>query len=325
MRNVAVIGGGTGLSAMMSGLKNLQDVNLTAIITVADDGGSTGRIRDVYNIPAMGDIRHVLCAMAADQEDSIFSDLMNYRFAGSKDIGGHQLGNLIFLALTDLTGSFMGAVQAISKVLKVRGSILPSTLDNAILYALMKDGTLVRGEKNIPSTDNSISKVFYEDEIHAYQKAIDAISEADLIIYGIGSLYTSILPNVIIRGIGQAIADSPAPKVYFCNAMTQPGETDGYSLEDHVRAIEKHTYKNPIDLAVLNCAPIEQETLERYARQSSYPVTRQEEDHCYKVMERPLTTVDPTGRIRHDCNAIAACVSEILDGLSREKTDVVFK
>lgn len=325
MKNVVVIGGGTGLSAMMSGLKHLDDVNLTAIITVADDGGSTGRIRDTYNTPAMGDIRHVLCAMAEEENDHLFVDLMNFRFSGSKDIGGHQLGNLIFLALMDITGSFMGAVQAISKVLKVRGNILPSTLDNAILYALMKDGTLVRGEKNIPNTDNSISRVFYEDDIHAYDRAISAIRQADLIIYGIGSLYTSILPNLIIRGICQAIADSPVPKVYFCNAMSQPGETDGFSAEDHVRAIEKHTFKNSVDLLVINRASIPEEVLSRYARQSSYPVTLQENDHTYAIMQEDLSIVDENGRIRHDPQAIARSVETILSNLDKDKANVVFK
>ena len=325
MKNVVVIGGGTGLSAMMNGLKHLENVNLTAVITVADDGGSTGRIRDTYNLPAMGDIRHVMCAMAADDHDSIFQDLMNYRFPGSKDVGGHQLGNLIFVALTDLTGSFMGAVEAISKVLQVKGGIVPSTLDNAILYAMTQDGTLVRGEKNIPNANNSVSKVFYKDQIHPYPKAIAAIQEADLIIYGIGSLYTSILPNVIINEIRKTISDSPAPKVYFCNAMTQPGETDGYSVEDHVRAIEKHTYKNSVDLVVINSAPIDQTVLERYARQGSQPVRLAEDDHIYKVIERNLVTVDETGRLRHDSAAIRKVVEELLEHLEKETPNVIFK
>ncbi|MEY8308440.1 gluconeogenesis factor YvcK family protein [Erysipelotrichaceae bacterium 51-3] len=325
MKNVVVIGGGTGLSAMMNGFKHLENVNLTAIITVADDGGSTGRIRDMYNVPAMGDIRHVLCAMAEDDEDPLFSQLMNYRFSGSEDIGGHQLGNLIFLAMMDLTGSYMGAVEAISKVLKVKGNILPSTLDNAILYALMNDGTLVRGEKNIPNANNSIAKVFYEDDIRAYPKAIEAIRQADLIIYGIGSLYTSILPNVIVKGVREAIADTTCPKVYFCNAMTQPGETDGFSLEDHVRAIETHTYKNPIEIAIINRNPIDEKTLERYARQGSVPVVQKEVDHAYKVFHRDLTIVDETGRIRHDSKAIADCLVEILAMMEKEEVHVVFK
>lgn len=325
MKNVVLIGGGTGLAAMVKGFKNIEDVNLTAIITVADDGGSTGRIRDVYNVPAMGDIRHVLCAMANEEEDSIFTELMNYRFVGDQDVGGHQLGNLIFLALTNITGSFMGAIAAIRKLLHVEGTIYPATLDNAVLYALMGDGTLVRGEKNIPSKQNHISKVFYQDQIHAYPEAIEAIEQADLIVYGIGSLYTSILPAVIVKDISEAIAQSLAPKVYFCNAMTQPGETEGYSLEDHVRAIEAHTYKNPVSLVVYNDAKIDQDVLDRYAKLGSTPVQMQEEDHMYQVVSKELTVVDETGRIRHDSDKLAQCLVEILESIEKESYNVIFK
>ena len=325
MKNVVLIGGGTGLAAMVKGFKNIEDVNLTAIITVADDGGSTGRIRDAYNVPAMGDIRHVLCAMAKEEEDSIFTELMNYRFVGDQDVGGHQLGNLIFLALTNITGSFMGAIAAIRKLLNVEGTIYPATLDNAVLYALMGDGTLVRGEKNIPSKQNHISKVFYQDQIHAYPEAIEAIQQADLIVYGIGSLYTSILPAVIVKDISEAIAQSLAPKVYFCNAMTQPGETEGYSLEDHVRAIEAHTYKNPVSLVVYNDAKIDQDVLDRYAKLGSTPVQMQEEDHMYQVVSKELTVVDETGRIRHDSDKLAQCLVEILESIEKESYNVIFK
>lgn len=312
MKNVVLIGGGTGLSAMMQGLKELPDINLTAVISVADDGGSTGRIRENYNIPAMGDIRHVLCAMADDPDDSIFPALMNYRFSGEGDVGGHQLGNLIFLALAEITGSFMGAVQAIGKVLKVHGEILPVSLDNAVLYALMADGTLVRGEKNIPSLNNSIEKVFYQQKVSPYPKAIDAIKNADLIIYGIGSLYTSIIPNLIVDGISQAIYDNLCPKVYFCNAMSQPGETDGFSMEDHVSALEKHLYKNAVDYCIVNSRPVPPKTLARYEKSTGYPVNALSETHSYQVWKRPLITLDENGKVRHDPKAVADVVEELI-------------
>lgn len=319
MKNVVVIGGGTGLSSMMAGLKDMEDVSLTAIITVADDGGSTGRIRDTYNVPAMGDIRHVMCAMGEDSQDTLFSQLMNYRFSGSEDIGGHQLGNLIFLAMMDITGSFMGAVEAMSRVLKVKGTILPSTLDNAVLYALMEDGTLVRGEKNIPDSNNSISRVFYQQNIEAYPKALEAIASADLIIFGIGSLYTSILPNVIIDDVARAVYDNLCPKVYFCNAMTQPGETDGFSLEDHVRALEKHTCKNCVDTVVANEASFDPDVLKRYQAMGSEPVRIEEESHPYRILRRPLTVLDEQGRIRHDPAAVRQAVQELLDELPQKE------
>ena len=158
MKNVVIIGGGTGLSVMLRGMKSIPDIGLNAIVTVADDGGSTGRLRDSYQIPAMGDIRNVMCAMA--EEESIFTELMNYRFKGGGDIGGHNLGNLLLLALSETTGSFMEAIRTFSRVLKVRGKILPSTLEVVTLYAVMEDGTIVRGEKNIPKFRNHIDRVF---------------------------------------------------------------------------------------------------------------------------------------------------------------------
>ena len=315
MKNIVVIGGGTGLSSMMMGMKKLKNVNLTAIVTVADDGGSTGRIRDVYHVPAMGDIRHVLSAMSQEENETLFNDLMNYRFEGDKDIGGHSLGNLIFHALMDTTGSFMGAIQSISKVLNVKGEILPSTLDVVTLYALMQDGTLVRGEKNIPNMDNHIEKIFYQQSITPFPKAIEAIEQADLIIYGIGSLYTSVIPNLIIQEISQAIYENPCPKIYFCNAMSQPGETDGYSLEDHIRALEKHSFKNPVDVAVLNESVLPDFVKKNYEEEGSYPVQMQESEHPYKIITRNLIMLDEKGRIRHNPDAVKAVLEEILEAM----------
>ncbi|EOS60984.1 hypothetical protein C815_00710 [Firmicutes bacterium M10-2] len=313
MKNIVVIGGGTGLSSMMMGMKKIKNANLTAIVTVADDGGSTGRIRDVYHVPAMGDIRHVLCAMSLEENETLFTDLMNYRFEGNEDIGGHSLGNLIFLALMDTTGSFMGAIQSISRILNVKGKILPSTLDVITLYALMQDGTLVRGEKNIPTVSNHIEKVFYQQKITPYLAAIEAIEKADLIIYGIGSLYTSVIPNLIIQEISQAIYENPCPKVYFCNAMTQPGETDGYTLEDHVRALEKHSFKNPVDVAVFNESVIPDFVKKNYEQEGSFPVKLSNEVHPYQIIKRNLIYIDEKGRIRHNPDAVRQAVEEILE------------
>lgn len=326
MKNIVVIGGGTGLSAMLSGMKKIQDVNITAVVTVADSGGSTGRLRDAYNIPAMGDIRHVLTAMAQEENEDIFRDLMNYRFSGSKDIGGHNLGNLIFLALMDITGSFMGAIDAISDVLNVQGKILPSTLDTVTLYAMMEDGTLVRGEESIPKAKNSINRVFYQQKVHPDQEALEAIEKADLIIYGIGSLYTSILPNLIIPEISQAIHDNPCSKIYFCNAMSQQGETDAYSVEDHIRAIEQHSYKDSVDLVVVNQSYIPKSILAAYEKEGSYPVALKEEEHDYGVMKRMLIQFDAQGRIRHNPEAVKEAVEEILKQMeSKEDLRVLYQ
>ncbi len=262
MKNITVIGGGTGLSVLLRGLKQIEDVNISAIVTVADDGGSTGRLRRQFHIPAMGDIRNVMVALA--EEETLFSHLMNYRFDGEdNDIGGHNLGNLILTALSEESGNFMDAIQTISKVLNVKGDIIPATTQVITLFARMIDGTIVRGESNIPNFDNRIQRVYYEEEVTATPQAIKALKEADVIIIGIGSLYTSVIPNLIIKGITDAIKASKAKRLYFCNAMTQPGETDDYSLEDHVNAIEAHSYKGIVETVLTYKDTISEDILAR--------------------------------------------------------------
>lgn len=309
MKKVVIIGGGTGLSVMLRGMKHIDDIQLSAIVTVADDGGSTGRIRDSYQIPAMGDIRHVMCAMA--EEESIFTDLMNYRFDGEGDIAGHNLGNLLLLALSQTTGSFMEAIRTFSWVLKVRGKIIPSTLEIVTLFAIMEDGTIVRGEDNIPKFRNHIDRVFYQRDIKATKESLEAIREADLIIYGIGSLYTSIMPNLIIDEIRNELIANPCRKVYFCNAMSQPGETDHYSLEDHVNAILHHAYADAVDIVVTNNNTFSKEMLDKYSAMGSAPIPIREQRHPYLVLQRDLMNMDDA-LIRHDSQKVKAVVEEIL-------------
>ena len=309
MKKVVIIGGGTGLSVMLRGMKHIDDIQLSAIVTVADDGGSTGRIRDSYQIPAMGDIRHVMCAMA--EEESIFTELMNYRFGGEGDIAGHNLGNLLLLALSQTTGSFMEAIRTFSRVLKVRGKIIPSTLEIVTLFAIMEDGPIVRGEGNIPKFRNHIDRVFYQRDIKATKESLEAIREADLIIYGIGSLYTSIMPNLIIDEIRNELIANPCRKVYFCNAMSQPGETDHYSLEDHVNAILHHAYADAVDIVVTNNNTFSKEMLDKYSAMGSAPIPIREQRHPYLVLQRDLMNMDDA-LIRHDSQKVKAVVEEIL-------------
>lgn len=313
MKNVVVIGGGTGLSNMLKGMKEIPDIHLTAIVTVADDGGSTGRIRDTYKVPAMGDIRDVLASLADESQSEFLLDLMNYRFEGKEDVGGHSLGNLIFLALMEKTHSFMGAIELLAKELHIQADVLPSTLDMATLYALMDDGTLVRGEKNIPIVSNSIYRVFYQESVHGYSKAIEAIREADLIIYGIGSLYTSVIPNLIIEEISQAIYENPCDRVFFCNVVSQPGETDQYSLEDHIDAIERHSFKSPVDIAIMSDSKIDENILQKYRKEGSHLIRQKEGEHVYKILRRDLAMIDDKNRIRHNPQAIKEVVEEILE------------
>lgn len=311
MKNVVVIGGGTGLSVMLRGLKQIENINLTAIVTVADDGGSTGRIRRQFHIPAMGDVRNVMCAMA--EEETIFTSLMNFRFDGEdSDVGGHNLGNLILTALTQTTGSFMEAIRTFSKFLNVKGQIIPSSLDVITLYAMMEDGTIVRGESNIPDFNNHIDHVFYANHVEPTREALQAIHEADLIVYGIGSLYTSILPNLIVDHISQEVQANSAMKVYFCNAMSQPGETDGFSLEDHIRAIEKHSFSGSVDVVITHANRASDELIQKYKLMGAQPIRVCEEEHTYQILSRDILSFDEQ-LIRHDSDKIRDVIAELLD------------
>ena len=311
MKNVVVIGGGTGLSVMLRGLKQIPDIHLSAIVTVADDGGSTGRIRRQFHIPAMGDIRSVMCAMA--EEETIFTSLMNFRFDGDeRDIGGHNLGNLILTALTQTTGNFMEAISTFSKFLNVKGKIIPSSLEEITLFAMMEDGTKVRGESNIPKFSNQIQKVYYETKCAPTREALQAIHEADIIFYGIGSLYTSILPNLIVDGISEEIRRNKAKKIYFCNAMTQPGETDGFHVEEHVRAIERHSFEGAVDIVVTHNNIVPDALLEKYQAMGSTPVHVQELQHNYQILYRDVLSYDDH-LIRHDSSKIRDVIAEIIE------------
>lgn len=313
-KHIVVIGGGHGQSAICRGIKNIPDVDISAIVTVADDGGSTGRLRRRFHIPAMGDIRNVMISLA--ESETLMTDIMNYRFddpdGSETDISGHNLGNLILTALTQQTGSFMEAVSEIQKVLNVRGKIIPATSQVITLLAEMEDGVVVKGEANIPTRANRISRVFYDQPVHAESEAIEAIRQADLIIYGIGSVYTSILPNVIIPEIQQELMKAKASKVYFCNAMTQPGETDGYCLEEHVAALRSHGV--PVDAVITSTEIIPEDILVSYYRQGSTPVYIRDGQHDYEIIRRSLL-IFKDGLIRHDPKQIQAVISDLVKEL----------
>lgn len=311
MKNVVVIGGGHGLAVIVRGLKQLANIKLSAIVTVADDGGSTGRLRAQYNIPAMGDIRNVMCAMA--ESESLLSTLMNFRFDGEEgDVAGHNLGNLILTALSQNCGSFMEAIQTFSQVMNVKGDIIPSSTEVITLYAVMEDGTIVRGESNIPNFDNRISRVFYDQNVKASRQALAAIHNADVIIYGIGSLYTSIMPNLIIEGIRDELAKSTAKKIYVCNAMTQPGETDAYSMEDHVQAILDHTGDYAVDICVMHNNEISNEVRKKYNEMGAGEVLIKDDTHSYQVIQRDILKFEEN-LIRHDSNKVRNILEELIN------------
>jgi len=266
---VVVIGGGTGIPVLLRGLKECTG-NLTAVVTVADDGGSSGRLRGELGILPPGDIRNCLVALA--HREPLMEDMLQYRFS-SGELKGHNMGNLLLAALCDITGGFDRAVRGFSRVLAVRGQVLPVTLSQVRLCAEMKDGSVVRGESKIPSGGGQINRVFLEPEnCLPNAEVLQAIREADAIIMGPGSLYTSILPNLLVPEISEAISGSRAVKVYVCNVMTQPGETGGYSASGHLKALLDHAGKNIVDYMIVNTEGIPARLIGRYRREGAAPV-----------------------------------------------------
>ncbi len=279
---VVAIGGGTGLSMVLRGFKHFvarpgQESerrpvsDLAAIVTVTDDGGSSGRLRREYSVLPPGDIRN--CMVALSKDETLLGRLFQYRFSSGAGLRGHSFGNLFLTALTHITGDFAEAVRESGKVLAIRGRIFPATTENVSLKATMTDGTIVSGETRIARCGKKIRQLRLEPRHpRPLPEVLEAIEQADLILVGPGSLYTSILPNLLVSGVAEAIEASSATRVYIANLMTQPGETDGYSLADHVQAILRHTRRKLFDWVVANRRPISAEAVKRYRSQGAEPV-----------------------------------------------------
>lgn len=310
---IAVVGGGTGLSVLLTGLKQFTS-NISAIVTVADDGGSSGRIREEFDILPPGDIRNCLVALA--DAPALMRDLFQFRFDTSSQLCGHSFGNLFITVMTRLTGDFEKAIKETSKVLALRGQVIPSTLDKVVLAAKHKDGSVTLGENNIPKTHRSIEKVYLSpDKPQATPDAIKAIKEAQIVVLGPGSLYTSIIPNLLIKEITEAIVASDAVKVYVCNAMTQPGETDGYSASEHIRSLISHSHPKVIDYCVVNTAEMPKDILRRYAEQGSYLVVndrRKIEEMGYRIVEDDFSIIEDA-LIRHDHLKLAKIILGLIE------------
>jgi uncharacterized cofD-like protein len=313
---VVAIGGGTGLSALLLGLKpfarplsgSRPSVDITAIVTVTDDGGSSGRLRREFDVLPPGDIRN--CMVALSEDSALLARLFQYRFAAGRGLKGHSFGNLFLMALTQVMGDFSDAVTASSEVLKIAGRIFPSTAANVALEATLSDGTRVKGETRISKSRQPIRLVrLAPPRVRPIEAALSAIAEADLITLGPGSLFTSVIPNLLVEGIPAAIRSSPAVKAYFVNLMSQPGETTAYSASDHIRAIHRHARGKLLDYAVVNIRPIPSAAKRRYAQAAALPVDN-DIDALYrlglKVMAGNLALV--AGKVRHDPAATAAVV-----------------
>ncbi|HXW63412.1 MAG TPA: YvcK family protein [Candidatus Acidoferrales bacterium] len=279
---VVALGGGTGLSTMLRGLKShlaeggrrgpkLAISDLTAVVTVTDDGGSSGRLRREYKVLPPGDIRNCLVALSRDEH--LLGKLFQYRFPAGRGLAGHSFGNLFLTALTDSMGDFPKAVEVSAKVLAIRGRIFPSTAQYVTLEATLEDGRVVAGETNISRSRKRIVQVrLVPRRVRPLPEVLTALRDANLILVGPGSLYTSILPNLLVEEVAEIIAQSKAIRVYIANLMTQPGETQDYSVADHVRAIYQHTRRNLFDFAVINRSAVSPKLLRRYRAQGAEPV-----------------------------------------------------
>jgi uncharacterized cofD-like protein len=303
---IVVIGGGTGLSTLLRGLKTYS-ANITAIVTVADDGGSSGRLRQEFGVLPPGDIRNCLAALA--DEEKLLTELFQYRFKAGDGLTGHSFGNLFLTAMSDITGDLEQAVAASSKVLAVRGQVLPATLSDVRLWAELADGRRIEGESSIPEAGGSIVKIgCIPANPPALPAAIKAINEADYIIIGPGSLYTSLIPNLLVPQIADAIAASVAPRIYVCNIMTQPGETQGYTVSDHIRAIDAACGRQLFDAVLVHKKSPSAHSLIRYAQQNSHPVFLDREavsDLGRRIVLANILFEDDIGCVRHNPQKLA--------------------
>jgi uncharacterized cofD-like protein len=267
---IVVIGGGTGLSTLLRGLKHYS-TNITAIVTVADDGGSSGRLRRVMGGIPPGDIRNCLTALA--DEEKLLTELFQYRFEGTSGLSGHSFGNLFLSAMNEITGDWERAIAASSQVLAIRGRVLPSTLSDVSLWATLSDGRRIEGESNITKAKGNIDEIgCVPANPPALPQAVEAINEADYIIIGPGSLYTSIIPNLLVPELVEAIANRRVPSIYICNIMTEPGETQGYTVSNHIQAIDRACGEYLFDAVLVQKRMPSEAAIDRYLKEGSTPV-----------------------------------------------------
>lgn len=306
---IVAVGGGTGLSMLLKGIKHITN-NITAVVTVGDDGGSSGRLREEMGVLPPGDIRNCIAALADDED--LVTKLFQYRFKTGEGLEGHSFGNLFLTALCSITGDMVRAVKESSNVLSIRGRVLPSTLDDMKLVAEMEDGRIIHGESNIPEAHGKIKRLFTDPQnCKALDDVIAAIKDADLIILGPGSLYTSVIPNLLIKEISHEIAHSNAKKIYVCNIMTQPGETDEYSVSDHVNALMKHAESRKIIDTVLVNDFMPSNLAKKYEMAGSYPVKSDFENVKklgVKIFTKKLIEDSKEGLVRHSSNRVARAI-----------------
>jgi uncharacterized cofD-like protein len=316
--DLVAIGGGTGLSTLLSGLKKYVGTvtdgpsirRLSAIVAVSDDGGSSGRLRDEFQMPPPGDIRN--CMVALSEDSHLLSKLFKYRFSGEGDLAGHNFGNLFLAALSDVTGDFAEAVRLSSEILASKGHIYPATVSDVRIAARLVGGGVVRGETNISKTGGKIERLYLEPEdCDPHPDAIAAIADADIITVGPGSLYTSLLPPLLVKGVTDAIANSQATKVFICNLMTQPGETDGLTSRRHLEIVRDYAANLNFDYVLVNNRPISERQAELYTKDGAEQIgVHGSIDAKTIVGARVVNTnlLDEGELVRHHPDRLARCV-----------------
>jgi uncharacterized cofD-like protein len=311
--HIVAIGGGTGLSTLLRGIKH-QTNRITAVVTVTDDGGSSGRLVDDKKILPPGDIRNCLVALA-DAEKSM-TDLFQHRFEGtSGTLSGHSTGNLLIAAMVDISGDFDKAIRDVSRVLAIQGRVIPATLDTVKLRAEMSDGSVITGESKIVNSKLGISQIHLEpSDCAPVADAIVALREADIIAIGPGSIYTSVLPPLLVPGFADALAESKAIKVYICNVMTQPGESDGFTAADHVKAIEENVGRRIFDYVLVNKAKPTETSLERY-HEVGQEVVVDDIERIKAMGYKPVTAnlISESDVVRHDPNRVGEAIARLFD------------
>ena len=312
-KKVVVLGGGTGMSYLLKGLKDFP-VDITAIITVSDNGRSTGKLREEFHTPAVGDIRKVITNLS--QIDQPIKDMMSYRFKTSSDLDGHAVGNLILTAMLDITGSLTESINQLSKLLDVRHKVLPISEDcDLTLMGLDKDGNIIEGEEQITESHRQFEKIFYKKEPKVSHEALEAIKNADLIIISMGSLYTSVLPNIICKEVEEVINESKAPIMYTCNIVTQPGETDNFTVGDHVKLLNRYLDKKKVDVVIASNTKIDDEMAKRYESQEQKDPVLIDYDEIKKIgvelIEDDLITIDDN-TLKHNSLKLSSLIFSYL-------------
>ncbi len=312
-KKIVVFGGGTGLSCLLSGLKEFP-VDITAVITTSDNGRSTGKLRKEFKQPAVGDIRKVITNLSGIDDD--IKKMLEYRFTTTSDLNGHAVGNLILTAMLDITGSLNKSIKYLSKLLDVKHKVLPISEDNDLtLMARFTNGNIVCGEEEITKTEGKIEKIYYKKEPNVSKEVIESIKNADLIIFSMGSLYTSLLPNIICKSVIEEIDKSKAKIMYICNCFTEPGETDNFTVGDHIAYINEYLNNRKIDVVIATKTKIDEKILEKYRTEEEKDPVKIDYDKIKslgaELIEKDLMNIDK-GMLRHDSIHLSSTIMSYL-------------